>query len=309
MITACICFRNEGEEIENTVKSIRETAPGVCVMLVDDCSDDGINYSKVAEKYGCRYYRMSKRVGSVGVKDWAARNVETEKFVLMDGHMRLYANNWDERIEDLLSADPNRIISSRTIYLTKNADGTINEEDKSLHSYCASVDFGCGQDYDAKWTDSLVEEGEGESGAVACVLGAFYATTKSWWKKIDGLAGLNIYGLEEAFMSIKTWLMGGRCEVLKDFGVGHVYRSENINGVLPNEIDANRLFLGYVFDNYNDVLVGLSERIRGRSFDNICMRFACNIVEADRVRTYIRANRIYDLDWYKENINDKTRLK
>lgn len=49
MITACICFRNEGKEVENTIKSIRSTSKNVEIMICDDCSDDGVDYKAVAD--------------------------------------------------------------------------------------------------------------------------------------------------------------------------------------------------------------------------------------------------------------------
>ena len=306
MITACICFRNEGKEVENTIRSIISTSKNVEIMLCDDCSDDGVDYKAVADKYGCIYHRMGKRMGSAGTKDWAGRNCPTDKFVIMDGHMRLYDMYWDERLEAMLNENPNQIVSSRTSYMSLNPDGTIKGENKyEMHSYCAYIQFNNGYDYDPKWTDKVIDYQE-QVGKVSCVLGAFYATTKDWWQKIDGLNGLHIYGLEESFMSIKTWLFGGICTVTKDFGVGHLYRDKNINHILPNDIDANRLFLGFVFSNYDRVFAGLAKRIKGRMFSDIVQRFTNRIDKAEEIKEFIKSNQIHDIDWFMKNVNDKT---
>ena len=50
-LTCCIAFRNEGDEVESTIKSIISTAPDVHILVVDDCSDDGINYKNMLCKY------------------------------------------------------------------------------------------------------------------------------------------------------------------------------------------------------------------------------------------------------------------
>lgn len=117
ILTACICFRNEGDEVAETVRSVMETTQHTRVLLVDDCSDDGYDYRAVADRWGCDYKRMDKRCGSVGTKDWAGRNAASEYFVLLDGHMRFYEKDWDLRLIRLLDKNPKSIISSRTVRL------------------------------------------------------------------------------------------------------------------------------------------------------------------------------------------------
>ena len=51
-LTVIIPFQNEGYEVEKTVTSVRGTAKDVKIMLIDDNSNDGYNYKKVAEIFG-----------------------------------------------------------------------------------------------------------------------------------------------------------------------------------------------------------------------------------------------------------------
>ncbi|GHV22224.1 hypothetical protein FACS1894174_06570 [Bacteroidia bacterium] len=62
---------------------------------------------------------------------------------------------------------------------------------------------------------------------------------------LRGLSGLISYGSDEAYISIKAWLSGGKCLILKDVIVGHLYRKDPPYAV--KHID-------YV---YNKVLVSL----------------------------------------------------
>ena len=67
LLTVVIPFYNEGEEVKNTLESIRQTVGDeVEVILVDDCSDDGWDYIACARQYGAHYlhpYRGGRSQG------------------------------------------------------------------------------------------------------------------------------------------------------------------------------------------------------------------------------------------------------
>lgn len=305
MITACICFRNEGEEVRNTIKSIRETTQDMPILIVDDYSNDGYDYLRTAVDYGCKYHRMTERVGSVGTKDWAGRNVDTEYFVLLDGHMRFYMHDWDKLLEEALIKNPMSIISSRTIYLSKENGEMVNKDNYTIRSMCARVEFGNGFEFDPKWTDAEINERDGLCD-VPCVLGACYAISKAWWERIDGLNGLKTYGLEETYMSIKTWLCGGSCKVTKNFGAGHVYRSINPNSIPSLTIDYNRLVCGYVFDtDFAELCMNLSKRIGYNNLIGALKMFEENFDNLKAVKEYFKAHNWKFLNWYRNELNSK----
>lgn len=68
------------------------------------------------------------------------------------------------------------------------------------------------------------ESGNNETIDIPCVLGAGYAFSVDLWKKIHGLNGLIKYGLDEQFISLKVWLSGGKCQLIPNIELGHVYR-------------------------------------------------------------------------------------
>lgn len=63
-LTVIIPFLNEGDEVENTVKSIRETnREYIEIILINDCSSDGYDYEKVATIYNTQYIVNPQRMG------------------------------------------------------------------------------------------------------------------------------------------------------------------------------------------------------------------------------------------------------
>lgn len=69
------------------------TAKDVKIMLIDDNSNDGYNYKKVAEIFGCDYYRNETNLGVAGSRNFGVFHCTTPYFVLLDAHMRFYETN------------------------------------------------------------------------------------------------------------------------------------------------------------------------------------------------------------------------
>lgn len=258
-LTVIIPFQNEGHEVEKTVTSIRGTARNVNIMLINDCSDDGYDYEKIARIFGCSYYSNSKNLGVAGSRDFGVAHCTTSYFVLLDAHMRFYELNWDDRLVKLLDENHNRLITSNTVVFSRDRkSGVYNNEDGAIGrhefgSYAAFVNMKEeGWEYTAKWTDKLVESDK-EVVPISCVLGAVYASSVEWWEKIGGLSGLIKYGLDEPLMSIKTWLAGGEVLLIKNWGVGHLYREAGNYAIPMENVNHNQLYLIHLFSPENEI--------------------------------------------------------
>lgn len=277
-LTVIIPFQNEGIEVEKTVTSVRATAKDVKIMLIDDNSNDGYNYKKVAEIFGCDYYRNDTNLGVAGSRNFGVFHCTTPYFVLLDAHMRFYEFNWDERLVSLLDENPNRLITSNTVYFGKDEYGIYSNEDghigrKRFGTYASFVNMTeDGWEYTAKWTDKLLDQNpDAEVVPCSCVLGAVYASSIGWWFKIGGLTGLIKYGLDEPLMSIKTWLAGGEVLLIKNWGVGHLYRERGNYVVTTTQVDHNQLYLIHLFSSDDKIPVyeeHLRKRIGDAAFNN-----------------------------------------
>lgn len=240
-LTVIIAFRNEGDEVEKTIQSILETTKrgSVPIILMDDASDDGVDYEAVAKEYGCRYRRMPNALGPAIARMIGARWCDTEYFVFMDGHMRLYDRNWNERVIKVLDENPRAILCSGTLNMAA-------ETGNRWHSGACFKNEAPGGIFEALWAKD-VPEYRGETMEIPCVLGAFYAFKKSFWQEIKGLSGLCGYGYEEPFMSLKAWYLGGKCLILRDFYVGHLYREVPPTPINGERYYANQMMLLDVF--------------------------------------------------------------
>ncbi len=240
-LTTIIPFLNEGEEIARTVASIRETAGNeVDILLVNDNTQDHIDYRKVANKYNCHYHYNSQRQGVARSRDIGVELCKTDYFILFDGHMRFYHNNWWNEVVNALQNDDRAVYCLRSYPL--NEEFILVEESGSYGACLNVLDTNFDNVLGPKWINEDIFPDE-KIVQIPCVLGACYGVSKRYWNKIKGLNGLITYGSDEALLSLKTWMEGGRCLLFKEIQTGHIYRKKHPYKVATTDILYNKLLI------------------------------------------------------------------
>ncbi|MCL2652068.1 MAG: glycosyltransferase, partial [Candidatus Azobacteroides sp.] len=80
-LTVIIPFLNEGQEIRNTLQSIRETAGDqVDILLINDASYDNFDYKSFAKEYHATYYHNDTRMGVARSRDIGVEKITTDYF-------------------------------------------------------------------------------------------------------------------------------------------------------------------------------------------------------------------------------------
>lgn len=287
-LTVIIPFLNEGKEIENTLDSIKATTTGaIRIVLINDCSTDGYDYESVARRYGCRYVVHQQRKGVAASRDEGIEIIETPYFLLLDGHMRFYEKGWDLHLVNLLAQNPRAILCGQTKKLGRTEEDEVIESTNNEVSYGAYIDILQEELFRAAWnyTDPhphawLVQ--------IPCILGAAYAGHKSYWQKLKGLEGLIYYGTDEELVSLKVWNEGGKCLLVKDWVVGHIYREHFPYEVQNREVVYNRLYTIELFMPYA-VKRELFSRFRlvyGDLFEEAYTLLGKNYAEIRRAKQY-----------------------
>lgn len=213
-MTIIFTVLNEGEELRKTLKCLKEfTQVPFPIILINDCSTDNFNYMELAIEFGALYIEHDRRKGPAVSRDEGIAICTTEYFLLLDAHMRIYQSDWYEQIVNELRKNEKILLCCSTVALDENAV-IVNNNFKGYGAYITLVNT------DVHWITNL----NGQDSMVPCVLGASYACRKKFWQSLKGLKGLKQYGLEEQLISIKVWLSGGICKVLKDVCFGHIFR-------------------------------------------------------------------------------------
>lgn len=234
-LSIIITFLNEKEEVERTIKSIKKHSfIDLPIILINDASDDNYDYDILSHKYSIEYVKNSQRLGVAKCRDIGVDRCKTPYFLLLDAHMRFYDTKWYDKMISILSNNDKVLLCCQTKNIRKENKTISKPVGAKIYFWGMNNTFETVWNYQEKYPSSVVEE-------IPCVLGAAYAMSKNYWIYLKGLTGLLSYGGDEAYISIKVWLEGGKCILLKDVIVGHLYRKKypynfNDSHVLYNKL-------------------------------------------------------------------------
>lgn len=271
-LTVVIPFLNEREEVRNTVKSVRDTAGDkVEIIVINDDSDKDYDYESELECYGVTYIRNSYRIGAALSKERGAQLSRTPYFLLLDAHMRFYFKDWAEYLIQELESDSERLLCSTSIALEKKEDGSVIISPNNTQANGAYLTFK--DDYyipGVQWNYYRGALPTDAPNQIPCVLGAGYATSKTYWNKIKGLQGLIHSGCEEAYISIKSWMQGGGCYLLPKLEIGHIYRKKFPYKLHSFEYAYNYLLISETLFPLKDKCIAraLAWKVDKHSFEN-----------------------------------------
>lgn len=226
-ITIITYFLNEGEEVWNTLLDLQlHTDVGSCdVIVINDASNDGVDYDAIVRQFPhVRYYRNSRRKGVAACRDMGVELCRTPYFIMVDCHVRFIGHTWLDEVIAALKEEPEALLCCQTRFLRKRA-GRLEVE--YVPACGARIDFDdpllrC------RWREpTAADQAAGHRVPIPCVLGSGYAASRAYWQRLGGLAGLRSYGLDEQYISLKVWLSGGRCLLLRHTPLAHIYRCDS----------------------------------------------------------------------------------
>jgi glycosyltransferase involved in cell wall biosynthesis len=309
-LTVIIPFLNEGKEIHNTLESIRQTAGDeVQIILINDASTDGIDYASVAQTFGCKYMQNSERQGVACSRDTGVVHAETGYVLLLDGHMRCYTNHWHTDILSAIEQDEEAIYCCTC----RQTDGVNFSND--ANNYGAYLSF-WGDTYDTilepKWISRSFMQGFSEDIVeIPCILGASYAFAKDYWQKLQGLAGLRYYGSDEAYISLKSWMSGGSCKLIKPVEIGHIFRNTAPYPTKFSDISYNKLLIAeLLFDEKNKKRTfELLKNVLPEQYNKSLFLLEMQEDETAELKAALKPVLKYDLTYFQEQINQRFEKK
>lgn len=246
LLTVIIPFLNEKEEVVKTVRSLRESVGNIIdIIIINDQSTDGYNYIEVLKKYDVYYFLNNRRLGVAASRDFGVSVCKTPYFLLLDAHMRFYDSTWYNDCLELLRKDERQILCVQTKQLWKKETGEITEIDNVLPVYGAYATFTRNK-YSPGIDWNYIESNKDlDHEDIPCILGAGYIASKKYWEYLKGLNGLIQYGSDEVYISLKVWLEGGKCTLVKNHSFGHIYRSNAPYQNVSSKVLYNNLLIAY----------------------------------------------------------------
>lgn len=251
-ITVCMSFRNEGEEVARTCKSIRDTAPDIPIICVNDASDDGFDYISSLKPYKVTYIQNESPLGCSLGREKAIQACQTKWFIALDAHCRMYTQDWIQQLEDS-NLSENGIYCCTCVAFDPENDSY----DKTKAKGCGAT-LGKGKNLlKPRWCYN--KENKTTPYEVKIVLGANYISTKEWWNHIRGFNGIKRYGQDETLISLKSWMAGGTVQCIPNVMTGHLFRKKapypmpKVH-ILYNEMAIISICAPYLFEKYEQLL-------------------------------------------------------
>jgi glycosyltransferase involved in cell wall biosynthesis len=249
-LTVIIPFLNEGENLNITLNNIRYTAKNnVNIIVINDCSNDNYDYSYIIKKYNVKYIKNKKRKGVAYCRDLGVNMISTPYFILLDSHMKFYENDWWIIAIKALELNERAIYCAACLVLDEDWTTT------GIIHYGAYVNY-YGDTADSilepYWID-IIDKTNIDISTIPCVLGASYIMSKRYWEYLKGLALLRYYGSDEVYISSKVWMEGGKCFLLHNLKVGHVFRLTAPYQIINADSVYNKLLISEMIfpENYN----------------------------------------------------------
>lgn len=289
-ISIIMPFLNEEKEPRRTIESIYETAPeGLYeIIAIDDHSE---KRSSLKGMKNVKCLRNKVRSGVDKSRQLGVDCADTPYVFIIDAHMRFKNDQWMEKIIDCLEREPETAWCTTCLGL---GYGTMDVNDHKGKYYGANMLF---VDEDArpdrparevlepKWASAK----EGKEYELPCVLGANYGFSKKWFDHIRGLRGLRMWGTSEPFLSIKTWLAGGKCKITTDIEIGHKFRSNApyVTGI--SHLVYNKIFLCKTIlpEDLGEKLIGYLPK--DVNFKNAMKEIEKGIREVESYRSYYQS--------------------
>lgn len=290
-LTLIIPFLNEGDEVINTVHSIRQYAGySVDILVINDHSYDGYDYYGKLSPYRVHYFYNAERKGVAASRDFGVRLCSTPYFLLLDAHMRFYDGQWVQTITQLLEENDRCVLCCQTKTLNKDSKGRVFEKRNVPVPYGAYIPF-MKNNYlpDIKWRNKEDYPGEAIE-PIPAILGAGYAASKRYWTYLRGLEGLCLYGCDEAYLSLKVWLEGGQCLLLKEVVIGHIYRTNSPYIVPSAEFVYNYLFISFLLfpEPLRILSFSIARCIDRKTFDEAILLLSAQSRLLNELRDYYR---------------------
>lgn len=289
---------NDNEELNLTIKSIRETSPSsVEIIVIDDYSDIPV----VLEDKNVKLTRLNERKG-VGITRWIGAQMATSDYLLfIDSHMRFDPKWYDNAIQHLMNNPWNVVWCAVCLGLEEgnmdiqNHKGAYNGARLSLYEESTN------QVFEGKW----IEEKTGDDYEISCLMGACYFFHKSWFMYIKGTASLKMWGSDEPLLSLKTLLAGGEIRLMKSVKIGHKFRpsspyATSIKYIIYNKLRSMRMLLP------PELYQKLSSKIPEDINKILAVEMMnSDVNEIDKEKEYYQSIFTKDINWLSEKFNIK----
>lgn len=290
-LSIIIASRDEGNEIYETIKAIKESIDiEYEIIVVDDCSKEPV------KNEDAKIYRNNIPIGFHKSIDQGVQFAQFSYIAIFNPRMRFFTKNWASKMIGYLDQYPKSLLCTTSAVLRFD-----DKEKPEGYRYGADIYLhGTWNDNYLGWCPRWRKAQKEKIYDIPCVQGANYFIKRKVWNKIRGFEGLSGYGGALVFLSLKVWLMGYSVKIAKDVKIGNIYYRENELKPWPLNVEDfyfNRIITGFLLLEDWDEAINLMYRYKNIShFDLIKSRMLKTMPDIIKLRNIIQKNKIRDIN-------------
>lgn len=303
MLSIIVTVRDDQEEANATLKSIRDTCGDeVETIFIDDGSDQPLTLDYPVDVFR----RVSGRCGVGGARHLGALLASRENLLVIDSHMR-FESGWLPKALAKMKDRPKTVWSCTCVGLNKEnmdmAKATKFYNGATILFYGKNANRPDEMQFvEPKWEPAdRYKDGE----EIPCVLGASYFMHRDFFFQIGGSNLLRGWGSWESHFSLKAYLAGGECRIMRDVRIGHCFRSATTFTTKKADLLFNKLAVAMTLfpEPASKFIVDrLTEYHASNPLD---LNIAKNMMRAEQrhiesTRAFNEAVFVRDLEWYLE---------
>ncbi|XP_023710345.1 polypeptide N-acetylgalactosaminyltransferase 2 isoform X2 [Cryptotermes secundus] len=220
-----VAFHNEARSaLLRTVISVLNRTPSDLVeevILLDDCSDNEEDGALLSSLPKVRVIRNQAREGLVRSRILGALEARGDFLMFLDSHCEVNVG-WLEPLLERVTQNPQTVASP-----------VIDVIDMDTFQYrptSSQLKGGFDWSLHFKWVPLSHKQREQQTNPAEpflspAVAGGLFLVSRNWFRMLGMFdSGLHIWGGESLEISLKSWLCGGKVEVVPCSRVGHVFR-------------------------------------------------------------------------------------
>ena len=220
-------------EVSNTIKTINNiietcsNTDNIEIIVVNDGSKE--DYSILSNNNLIKYIENKENLGTSKSRDIGIKSTDNEYILTIDAHICFYKSNFDQEIITSIEDNKKSILCFPCVDIDRNKT-----------YYAGGFSFFNAKNIESSLFPFLLNEQSKEE--VPCVIGGAYAFNRNWYNNINGMEGMIGWGVGETFLSMKSYLAGGNCKLIKNIKIGHNFKKGNYT-INKKDIYYNKLFL------------------------------------------------------------------
>lgn len=298
LLSIIIPVLNDNEELNLTIKSIKETSPkNVEIIVIDDASDVPVKL----EDNSVKFFGFKERKGAGQARHMGSLNASSKHLLFIDSHMR-FTKDWFDNAMNHIWTAPKTLWCGTCLGLdssnmdVNNPKGSYNGANFVIYQEKNNVIF------DGVWRK---DEKDKDDYEISCVMGACYFIHKDWYFYIKGLEKTTMWGSEEPILSVKTWLADGEVKLMKSVRIGHKFRDAASYTTQISHVYYNKLAYMYML-----FPTDLYEKIKLKFNQNDSFKEALRLVEnnkliLDNEKKYYSSIFKHDIYWLCDRFDIK----